>query len=141
MTGLADDPAQACGDVVHARLSSGDGDHEVVHVVIGRAAHVDAVQLEEHRGGEPAQPLVAVDEGMAVDQRLQKRPGLGPDIGVRVLAECTRAGTRGSSIEQSEVADRGRVAEEDDGEAEQILDAEVLDVSDRAARSRRRAPS
>ena len=73
---------------------------------------VDAVELEEHGSGEPAEALVAVDERMVVDDRLQQRGGLGPDVGIGVLAERRRLRARHGRAQESDVADRRRVAEQ-----------------------------
>src|SRR4051812_7629668 len=85
-----DDPAEARGDLSEIWIVRGNPDHQLIHVIVVRTGRLDVVQLEERRRGQPPQPLVAIDEGVVVDDRLQQRCGLGDDVGVSVLAESAR---------------------------------------------------
>jgi hypothetical protein len=104
------------GDVFEGGLGGGDGDDEVVDVVVGGAGDAGVVELEEDGGGEPAEALVAVDEGVVVDDGLQEGGGLEPDGGVGVVAADGGLGAGDGGAEQADVADRWRVAEEPGGE-------------------------
>lgn len=76
---------QAAGDLMHVALGGGDGHHEVVHGVVGGRGHAGVVDLQKDGGGKPAQALVAVDEGVVVDDGLQQSCGLRPDGRVGVV--------------------------------------------------------
>ena len=86
--------AESFGDRFDGRLSGGDVDHEAVDVIVVGASDLDAVDLEDHSGRQPSNALVAVDEGIVLDDRMQQRGGFRPNVRVSVLAErvvCGRA--------------------------------------------------
>lgn len=59
-----------------------------MHVVVGGRAHAGAVEFQEDGGREPAEALVAVDERMVSDDRVEQSGGLGPDARARRAASC-----------------------------------------------------
>ena len=107
-----------------------DGCHQVIDGVVAGCGHAGAVEFQEHSRGEPAEPLVAVDERMVVDNRVQQRGGLGPDVRIRVLAEGRRLRPCRSRTEQAQIANRQRLAEQPASELQEILCVEVLDAVD-----------
>ena len=64
-----------------------DIDDQVIDVVVGCGGDRDAVDVQKDGGGEPSETLVAVDHGVVVDDRLEERGGLGPEVGVGIIAE------------------------------------------------------
>jgi hypothetical protein len=72
---------QAAGDPVHVAIRRSDGHHQVVYGVVGGRSHAGVVDLQEDRGGKPAQALVPGDEGAVVDDRLQQSCGLLQMVG------------------------------------------------------------
>jgi hypothetical protein len=100
---------------------------ELVDVVVRDVRDGDAVQLEEDGGGQPAEPLVPVDERAALHEGLQQGRALAPDIRVGVVAEERRLRTGRGGAQQAGVTHRHRLAEESGREREQIVDVEVLE--------------
>ena len=83
----AEERPESRGDLVDVVGSDGDGDDELVDVSSATAGDVDAVELEEHGGGQPAEAFVAVDQRVVLQNRVEERSGLRPEVGVGVLAE------------------------------------------------------
>ena len=104
-----------------------DVDDEVVDVAVGGGGDVDAVEFEEDGGGEPSESLVAVDQRVVVDDRLQERGGLGPQVRVGVAAASGGLGSSDCGSEQADVADRDRGPEESLSEPQDVVEVEVLD--------------
>jgi len=57
-----DQRPQECGDLGDFLAADGDGDDELVDVVVPHVGDGDTVDLEEDGRGEPAEALVAIDE-------------------------------------------------------------------------------
>ena len=75
------------GDLFDAGIIGCDVDDELVDVVVGSVHDLDVVDVEKDGGGQPAEALVAVDEGVIVDDRLQQCRSFGPQVGVCVATE------------------------------------------------------
>ena len=78
-----------------------------IDIVVARPDSLDTVELKEDRGGEPPESLVPIDERVVLDDRLQERRSLRPDVRVGVLTE--NGGLRSSRrrSEQSDVSKGG----------------------------------
>src|SRR5437588_11029065 len=118
---------QHLGYPVDVLTSRGDADHEVVHGVVRHLCDADPVDLQERSRRQPAQSFVDIDKGVVLDDRLQERRCLRPDVGIGVLAERRRLRAGCGGTKQSDVAGRWRVAEEAGSEVDEILQVEVLD--------------
>ena len=101
---MADVP-QSYGCPVDGSVAGGDIDHEPVDVVVGCRTDRGVVDLEEERVCEPAEGLVAVDEGVVVDDRIEESGCFGPQVGVGILAEQGRLRAGDSRAQQSDVTD------------------------------------
>ena len=77
--------------------------------------------------GQPSEALVAVDERMVLDDRMQQRGCFGPDVRVGVLAEGGRLRASDGRPEQTDVSNRCRITEQGDGEVDDVIEVEELD--------------
>src|SRR3954453_23721686 len=77
---------ESLGDLVQPDLPVSDGDQKVEGVV-RRRSETDSVQAEEEPSGKPPRALVAVDEPMISNERLEQRGGLGLQAVVGVFTE------------------------------------------------------
>lgn len=75
------------GDRFDRRLTGGGLDDDVADLIVARCGHLDAVDLQEDGGWQPAETFVAIDERMVCHDRMEQRSGFGPDVGVSVFAE------------------------------------------------------
>lgn len=91
-----DESSESIGDRVDGRLVCGGADHEVVDVVVVGERDLDTVDLEQDGSRQPTEALVAVDERVVLDDRLQHCGCLRPDVRVGVIAVHSglRAGDR-----------------------------------------------
>lgn len=127
---------QQFGGFLDGNVLCGHAHDEFVHVVVVGGCHGSSVEFEEHRCGEPAQALVAVDEGVIVDDGLQQCGCLGPDVGIGVGAERAGLGARRRGGEQSDIADRGWISEQAACEFDQVVGVEELDRTGHSPRRR-----
>src|SRR5664280_2495462 len=134
-------PRQMRGRILVGSGAAGDGDDQVVCVVV-RGFEFDVVEPVEHHRREPADPLVAVDQGVVANQRFQKHGGLLVEVGIGVGAEHGGLGPMHRGVEQADVADRADAQILD--QRQHVFQRQVLDHwPSRSSRSayRCRAPA
>ena len=90
-----DDSSEASSDIGEFWLGRGGPDDEFVHVIVRRVKRFDAVEFQKHGGGEPSESLVAVDEGVVVDDRLQERRSLGEQVEANSIGSFIRGAVEG----------------------------------------------
>ena len=114
--------------------------HELVHVVILGMANCVVVDLDEHCRGQPAKSLVAIDQRVVVDDRLEQGGRLGPDVSVGVLSEGGGLWSSRCGAEQTDVSHGWRIAEQQASEIDQIVELEELDRFGHSPSWRRASP-
>ena len=85
-------------------LPSGDRDNELVDDIAGDVSHLCSVEFEEDRGRKPTQPLVPVNERMVLDDRLEQRCCLRPDVWIGVATEGGGLGPSCCRAQQTDVS-------------------------------------
>ena len=90
--------------------------------------------LEEHGRGEPAEALVAVDERVVVDDRLQQGCRLCPDVGIGVLAADRRLRPRHCGPQEPDVAHPEARAEKALSKSDDVIEVDLVAMSTNGVR-------
>jgi hypothetical protein len=135
-----DEVPQPFGDVVECELGPGNRHHQRVDVIVGSRCDAVVVDLEEDRDREPAEPLVAIDEGMIPDDGLQKSSRLEPHRRIGIFAPDGGLRSRYGRGEQADVANWWWFAQQESRQVDEIVEVEELDgtLNGQVDRSRRR---